>query len=188
MGFQIWINVPKAHKMDDPRYGTEPPENLPLLTYSGVQIRVLAGSLGEAIGPFNTVQPVQILDIIMEPNMDYSHEIPIELNNVLIYIYRGDGIIAGETVPSYHLIHLDGSDPSKRQITFTSNENGASMLLFAGKRLNEPIAWRGPFVMNTWEEINSTIQEYRNGTFLKKRAPWDYKTLSAFPKDKLPIE
>jgi hypothetical protein len=59
-----------------------------------------------------------------------------------------------------------------------------SVLVFAGKRLKQPIAWHGPFVMTTNEEINVAIDEYRSGRFLKKRAPFDYKKIAAFPKSK----
>ena len=59
---------------------------------------------------------------------------------------------------------------------------GLSGILFAGKKLNQPIAWHGPFVMTTNDEISKTLEEYRSGRFLKKRAPFDYKRIASFPK------
>jgi redox-sensitive bicupin YhaK (pirin superfamily) len=185
-GFQIWVNVPSDRKMDDPRYGTVPPENIPLLDFSstspGVKARLLAGSVGQSVGPFETVQPVQMIDFLLEANSSHTHAIPENLDNCIIYAWKGSGSIAGSSVPFQHVAHLDASDPSAREFTMTAGAEGFSVIMFAGKRLNQPIAWHGPFVMTTDEEIQKTIDEYRRGTFLKKRAPWDYKRLSAFPK------
>ena len=65
-----------------------------------------------------------------------------------------------------------------------SSGGGMSVLLFSGKRINEPIAWHGPFVMNTQSEIQQVISEIRAGTFPPVRVPWDYKRLSAFPAER----
>lgn len=182
-GFQIWINVPAQHKMDDPKYGTEPPQNLPLLKGEGYEGRLLAGSVGNQQGPFKTVQDVQMVDLEIFPNSAYTHSIPLALNNCLIYVYKGQGTISGSVVPSGSVIRLDATDPQLRDVHFATTEKGLSAILFAGKKLNEKIAWQGPMVMNTQEQIQTAYSEYRQGTFLKKRAPWDYKKIKAFPAD-----
>eukprot|EP00597_Dinobryon_sp_UTEXLB2267_P003453 CAMPEP_0170068444 /NCGR_PEP_ID=MMETSP0019_2-20121128/7420_1 /TAXON_ID=98059 /ORGANISM="Dinobryon sp., Strain UTEXLB2267" /LENGTH=320 /DNA_ID=CAMNT_0010276097 /DNA_START=48 /DNA_END=1010 /DNA_ORIENTATION=- len=195
LGFQIWVNVPSKRKMDDPKYGTEPPENIPFLSnlpsYPGVSARVLAGTVVfpvadskpiTAVGPFKTVQEVQIVDLMLESNATFVHTLQESLNNCIVYLYKGSATICGGKVPTLHVIHLDASDPTTRSITFTAGADGMAAMIFAGKKLNQPIAWHGPFVMTTDEEIRKTIEEYQSGRFLKKRAPFDYKRIAAFPK------
>ena len=177
-GFQIWVNVPSDRKMDDPRYGTEAPESIPNIDYGGVSARLLAGSLGGHKGPFNTVQPVQIVDFCLDPNRKHRHEIPAELDNAILYVSQGAGSINGVSVDQHGVVRLDASDPKLRGVTLAASGSGFNVICFAGKRLNQPIAWHGPFVMTTQEEIRQTLSEYRNGAFLRKRAAWDYKDIS----------
>jgi quercetin 2,3-dioxygenase len=175
-GFQIWVNVPSAKKMDDPRYGIEPPENIPLLYDSGkTKVRLIAGTVGDITGPFKTVQNVQIVDFLLGPDTSLFHAIPEEMDNCVLLLHCGSGKINMTPLQEHQVIRLDASNPTIRTIKIESEQEGAGVLLFAGIRLNQPIAWYGSFVMTTKEEIQQTLVEYRNGTFLKKRAPWDYK-------------
>jgi redox-sensitive bicupin YhaK (pirin superfamily) len=182
-GFQIWVNVPGKFKMEDPRYGTEPPENIPLITATGVKGLLLAGAVGNALGPFKTVQSVQIIDYELTLNSTHEHYLPTELDNCIIYVYKGDGTIFGTKVPTNHVLRFDTKDVLDRKLLFSAGSEGMSAIMFCGKRLNEPIAWHGPFVMNTDSEIQKTLDEYRRVTFLKKRANWDFKRISSKPKD-----
>jgi redox-sensitive bicupin YhaK (pirin superfamily) len=186
MGFQIWVNVPGKHKMEDPRYGIEPPENIPFLTpIEGVTTRLLAGRYGDAIGPFETKQDVQIMDYMLEPNTQHTHLVVHEHDNCIVYVYKGAGSVAGTDLPQHYVARLNAEEKNldTREITFQAGAEGLCLMLFAGKRINEPIAWRGPFVMNTQEEIQQTLDEYRRGAFPPVRAKWDYKVLAAKPKD-----
>jgi len=183
MGFQIWINVPSERKMDDPRYGTEPPENIPVFSGEGVSARVLAGTLGDLQGPFSTVQSVQIVDYTLEPGANHIHSLHSTHDNCLIYAYKGSGAISGVNLPAFHVARLNAEELTIRDFSLTADSDGLSVMVFAGKRLNQPIAWHGPFVMTTDAEIDTAVREYQRGTFLKKRAPWDYKRMSAFPKN-----
>jgi hypothetical protein len=70
-----------------------------------------------------------------------------------------------------------------RGLSLKAEVNGLSAMLFAGKKLNEPIAWHGPIVMNTNDQLRQTFYELQQGTFPPVRAAWDYKRLSTFPKD-----
>jgi len=188
-GFQIWINVPAKHKMDDPQYGTVEPSELPLLSFEDdrVKVRVLAGDYQDVKGPFLTKQKLQMLDYMFTPNggdLTWYHEVPLELDNCLVYVYEGNGQINGQPVNTFSVLHLDAAsrDAATRHIAFTPAASGMSVMVFAGKRINEPIAWHGPFVMNTQEEIQKTITDYRHGKFPVKRSAWDYKRFAAFPK------
>merc|ERR1712216_789193 len=98
-GFQIWINVPSERKMDDPSYGTHPATEIPLYTPApGVQIRVVAGPFQSgsfmANGPFKTVVPVQMLDIVLQPGAKMEHVLPTTYDNCLVYCYGKKGIMS----------------------------------------------------------------------------------------------
>lgn len=173
--------------MADPRYGTEPPENIPVVSF-GVDkgensgfARVLAGEYGSQSGPFKTVQPVQILDITLSPFQEITHELPAILDNCLIYPYKGDITIGGTTVRAHECVRMDAANGSSRSFIINAGPEGASCMLFAGKMLHQPIAWHGPFVMTTDVEIKQTIKEYQTGTFFRKRAAWDYKRIATKP-------
>lgn len=181
-GFQIWVNVPKQYKMDDPRYGTETIDKIPILEETGYKASVVAGEVGSVTGPFRTVQSVQIVDVTVNPDGVYDQEIPSHMETCILYCYDGQGKVGDLAVKKGDTIKLDGSKPDARLVSISGGESSVSIMIFAGKRINEPISWRGPIVMNTPEEVQLALNEYRSGTFLKKRAPWDFKDSSAFPK------
>ena len=174
-GFQLWLNVPAARKMDAPRYGTIEPSGLPaLLLPGGVSARLLAGSLGGATGPFSTVQPVQMLHYELPPGAALEHAVPPELNNAMLYVFKG-GVAVGpaEAAVAVHgVAHFAAGDAAARTIALKAGLDGASLVLFAGKRLNESIAWRGPIVMTTQEQLAKTFAELRSGDFPPVRVPW----------------
>ena len=76
---------------------------------------------------------------------------------------------------------MDATDPIVRDLRLEAGSSGLAAIVFAGKRLNEPVAWRGPIVMNTDAELQSSFREYSSGTFLKRRVDWDYRSWAAFP-------
>jgi hypothetical protein len=148
-GFQIWVNVPSARKMDQPvglhehcaytrvppdflflihlrlnsyqRYGTENPAAIPLLHLdSGASARVLAGSCGSAIGPFKTVTPVQMVDYRLPAAASLQHHVPAELDNALVFCYSGNGSIGGCAVKENSITLLDASSPAARDISLQS--------------------------------------------------------------------
>ncbi len=191
-GFQIWINVPAKHKMDDPQYGTVDPKDLPLLSLGdiankeSIQLRLLAGHLNGERGPFLTKQPLQMFDLTMHGGKAYQHNVPLEMDNCLVYVYDGSGKVNGQSLSTHSVVRLDagrGSDENTRGLVLEAGSSGMSAMVFAGKRINEPIAWQGPFVMNTQEELQKTMLECRRGQFPPKRVPWDYRKFASFPKN-----
>lgn len=174
--------------MDDPRYGTEPPERIPVLKHGDhTTARLMAGTMinhdGDVVtGPFQTVQDVQMVDYTVFGGDTVNHEVPLQLDNTLIYVYSGQGTINGHDIEAHDCIRLDASDANKRGVSISAERGGGlAAIMFSGKMLKQPIAWHGPFVMTTNKEIRDTIAEYRAGTFLKKRADWDYKRIATKP-------
>lgn len=196
-GFQIWVNTPASKKLGDPRYGTVPNEDMPLVALGeNATARVLAGPAFGVNGPFETSQQVLMIDFELEHDTTIDFDIATGLDTAMLYVYDGklvavtdDGV---EEVEQGHIILFDAASDERRGIQLTSGtvasstehgekEVGTHAILFAGKKLKEPVAWHGPIVMNTQEEIRETFIELRKGTFPPKRVPWDYKRLTAFP-------
>ena len=195
-GFQIWINVPSERKMDDPRYGTEPPEAIPQVEVStGVHARLLAGEHLGRSGRFRTVQPVQMIDFELEPGTSVTHAVPEGLDTAMLYVYEGAGTVAGRAVGAMSVALLDASgsgsgetrtfelsaDAATAGSSVFSGSGGGKLcaMLFAGKKLKQPVAWHGPIVMTTQQELQQTFAELRSGAFPPKRVAWDYKRIAA---------
>ncbi|OQR85219.1 hypothetical protein THRCLA_10734, partial [Thraustotheca clavata] len=182
-GFQIWLNVPATHKMDDPSYGTETPESIPQVELApGVQARLLAGPfLDGRVGQFKTKQLVQMVDFELAPSSTLTYEIPAGMDTCMLFVYEGDALINSDAVGMSQIALLDASDESKRSFQLASRSKSAGIMLFAGKKIKEPVAWHGPIVMNTQQQIRECFAELRSGNFPPKRAPFNYKKLSDFP-------
>lgn len=183
-GFQIWVNVPSERKSDDPRYGTVDPGDFPVVEITqGVFARILAGNAFGRVGPFKTVQTVQIIDFKIPPNTEVSFDIGPELDTAIVYLYKGSiAQLNGElSLKSGSVVLFDASHRSIRGIRLLSGVEETEMMLFAGKKLNQPIAWRGPIVMTTQQEVAQTYEQINTGTFPPKRVEWDYKRISTKP-------
>lgn len=161
-GFQLWVNLPKKDKMVKPRYQDTPAEKIPVVkTPDGkTTVKVIAGeSLGtKAI--IETRSPIFYLDIQVSPGASFTQKIPKEYN-CFVYTWRGSGFIGDKAVNIGQIALLSKNGD---QITIKGSEKDSiHVLLIAGIPINEPVAHRGPFVMNTWEEIDQAIRDYRNG-------------------------
>jgi quercetin 2,3-dioxygenase len=163
-GFQLWVNLPAEHKMTYPQYQEYSSEEIPIIKTDKSKIKVIAGDFsgikGPVIGKF--MQPLY-LDIELDINSEIS--IPIESSyNTFAYIFKGRGNFSDNTVVSEgKLIIFEKGDFVKIQ---TKNEN-IRFILIAGEPIHEPIAWQGPIVMNTREELNTAFKELREDKFIK---------------------
>jgi redox-sensitive bicupin YhaK (pirin superfamily) len=170
IGFQLWVNLPARLKMTRPRYQDISSGQIPEIRHEdGVKIRVIAGEVDGVRGPVKeiVVEPTY-LDISIPANGTFSQSIA-RGHAAFAYIFEGEGVFeAGDTadnlIPHPRLIVFGDGD----QVTARAANSGVRFLLVSGKPLNEPIARWGPFVMNTREEIEQTLQELKNGTFIQK--------------------
>ena len=172
--------------MDAPRYGTIGPAELPMLAFDGgVSARLLAGELGGRAGPFSTVQPLLMADVTLPPGQAVTLPVRADYETAIAFVFRGSARVNGAAASKNEVVLLDGGDVAggRGLELAAAGPDGASVMVFCGKKLKQPIAWHGPFVMTTQAEIRSTIQEYQRGAFPPVRAPWDYKSLAAFPAD-----
>jgi redox-sensitive bicupin YhaK (pirin superfamily) len=171
-GFQLWLNLPAMNKMTEPRYQGVQAADIPEVETEGARIRVVAGKVGEVAGPVTDlfVEP-EYLDVTLAPDRFFTHPVAQE-HTVFAYLFEGVAHFGdtGEPVeadPGRIALFDDGDE-----ITATAGSGGARFLLASGKPLHEPIAWRGPIVMNTFAQLEEAWRELNAGTF-EKHAPLD---------------
>lgn len=166
-GFQLWANLPATHKMRDPRYQGIESASIPEVVTGGARVRVIAGSVGEAVGPVEdiTVEP-EYLDVTLASGESWTHA-TTRGHTVFAYLFEGDARLGAEGMPvaaarGTVVLFADGDD-----VLVTAGDAGARFVLLSGKPLGEPVAWRGPIVMNTHEELAQAWRELDDGTFVK---------------------
>ena len=161
-GFQLWVNLAAKDKMTAPRYQDIDPEKIPMVdAKNGVGIRVIAGSVGEVEGPVQGVATEPLyLDIMLPGQVSYSVRVP-ETHSAFAYVFEGDAHIAGREIQRGELAVLGEGD----RVDLVAGDEGARLILVAGKPLREPIAKYGPFVMNTKQQIHEAIADYQAGKF-----------------------
>jgi quercetin 2,3-dioxygenase len=170
-GFQLWVNLPKAHKMMDPRYQEIRADEIPTATLpGGASARVICGEIAGVSGPVrDIVAGPEYLDIALEPGAHFSH--PVRPGYMAaVYVIGGSGMFEPhqdeESGNGTILLFGESGDA----VGIRAGKNGVRFLFFSGKPLREPIAWGGPIVMNTQEELRQAFDEYEQGTFIKGAA------------------
>lgn len=162
-GFQLWLNLPARNKMIAPSYRDIAPTAIPeFTTEHGVRVRVIAGSSHEIAGAVQRpdTEPLY-LDVHLPAGSRFVQPIPAG-HNAFTYTYRGSVNIAGTVVEDKHMAILANNGAAALSIEAPV---AARLLIVAGRPLNESIAQYGPFVMNTGEEIEQTLRDYRDGKF-----------------------
>jgi redox-sensitive bicupin YhaK (pirin superfamily) len=166
-GFQLWINLPAANKMDTPEYQEYKSDAFPVVKTSDYSVKVLIGRFDDADAPIvDDITKVSYFDIQLEAGKHFLHELPAG-NNSFIYVFEGDGKFNGQYVPSNALIQLGTNDNTP---DFIAGEEGARFLLVSGKPINESVVQYGPFVMNSREEIDEAMHDYQSNNFVRDRA------------------
>lgn len=163
-GFQLWANLPAASKMIPPRYRGIIDSDIPLVKkMDGTLIRIIAGSVDGVTGPAdNIIIDPEYLDCTVPPHTKFSH--PTQRGyTVFIYVIGGTGSVNGTLVTDRDLVLFGDGE----EVAFTSDDISLRFLFLSGKPIGEPIAWRGPIVMNTDEELNQAFNELQNDTFIK---------------------
>lgn len=168
-GFQLWVNLPARLKMTAPRYQDISAAKIPVWRgENGVTIRVIAGEVGGIRGAVTDIAAdPTYLDITLPANVAFRRSVP-QGHAAFVYLFEGAGTFGiadpdGVSASAPRLLVLDDGD----FLAVRAGESGARFLLVSGQPLNEPIARYGPFVMNTQEEIEETLRELREGTFIQ---------------------
>jgi len=162
-GFQLWVNLPAAQKMSQPRYQEVNSASIPVIEKDGATIRLVAGELDGIVGPVTEIAASPLyMDVKLDPASRFIYPIP-RGHTILAYVFEGAGEFGGEAVESVSMVVFNDDDDQIEVKSVT----GVRFMLIAGAPFKEPIVPYGPFVMNTVEEIQQAITELRNGTFIK---------------------
>jgi quercetin 2,3-dioxygenase len=183
-GFQLWANLPAQDKMMDPRYRDVRSEQIPEVKTSGnAIIKIIAGEVDGVKGPVRdiVIEP-EYLDVTVPPHSQFRH-VTKRGHTAFAYVVGGKGFFCQDKKPLSHevqgsnyfdfqaepfvgnrtLVVFDDGD----EINMSTDDQSARFLLISGKPLKEPVAWYGPIVMNTQEELQLAFEEYERGTFIK---------------------
>jgi redox-sensitive bicupin YhaK (pirin superfamily) len=162
-GFQLWVNLPAAQKMSQPRYQEVKASDIPVVEKDGVTIRLVAGEVDGIRGPVTEIAAAPLyMDVTLAPGSKFTYSIP-RGHTALAYVFEGTGEFGRSVVESVSMVVFNDD---RDQIEVKS-ETGVQFMLIAGAPFKEPIVPYGPFVMNTVEEIQQAITDLRNGTFVK---------------------
>ena len=169
-GFQLWVNLPAALKMSQPRYQEVSEDSIPIAERDGAKVRVVAGEFDGVQGPVAEIaaNPVYF-DVQLNPATQFVQPIP-EGHTTVAYVFKGKGTFGldadnlGENVEAVHLVVFNDGDQLKVQ---APPDASVRFMLIAGAPFEEPIVPYGPFVMNTEAEIKQALADLRNGTFVK---------------------
>lgn len=165
-GFQLWINLPAAHKLDRPAYQEYAAHQIPVENRAdGTRIAVICGTTSQGTtGP--VVQPLtepRYFDITINAGTGFDESLPAD-HNAFIYLVSGQIELAAQSVDRVRLQRSDlGVLTHGDRLQLAAGVNGARLLLVAGKPLQEPVARAGPFVMTTRAEIQQAMQDYAEG-------------------------
>jgi redox-sensitive bicupin YhaK (pirin superfamily) len=166
-GFQLWANLPASHKMMAPRYQGIEREQIPEVTLDGgATVRVIAGEVAGTRGPVEgIVTDPTYLDVTLPAGAQLVHAVEPD-HTVVAYVIEGRGSFSeeGGTPIGPETVVLLG--PGER-VSVSTHDGTVRFLLMSGRPLREPVAWRGPIVMNMQEELRTAFEEYRRGTFIK---------------------
>ncbi len=183
-GFQLWANLPAAHKMTAPRYQDVSAGDIPVLTDDdGTQVRIICGSFWGKTGPVDGIaaEP-RYLDVWVPPGRRKTLAVDTS-KHAFAYVFEGAGNFRDASAPrpvqtervgtsagsgfaetgNRSLVLFDSGD----EVRVQAGDEGIRFLLVSGKPIEEPVAWHGPIVMNTREELQQAYDELRNGSFIK---------------------
>jgi len=184
-GFQFWANLPASQKMMSPRYREIKAIDIPEVALeNGVKVKVVAGEVAGVLGPVRdiVIEPA-MLDITVPAGTVFSHTTPID-HTLFVYVLEGASYFDDcRDAYAYEVVGHGWTDVERRCICeretvvlfersgdsmqVTTIEQPVRFLLVSGNPLNEPVAWYGPIVMTTQEELRIAFEEYNKGNFIK---------------------
>jgi quercetin 2,3-dioxygenase len=172
-GFQLWSNLPARAKMMDPRYQEVKQSQIPVVKApGGATVRVIAGEAAGARGPVREIVTDPLfLDVSLPPGKSFTQPIAPQ-HTAFAYVIDGEGTfesagaLSGDAPEAYGEGSLLLYGPGDH-VTASADKRPVRFLLVAGKPFHEPIAWYGPVVMNTQDELKAAFEEFERGTFVK---------------------
>jgi redox-sensitive bicupin YhaK (pirin superfamily) len=167
VGFQLWANLPASHKMMNPRYRDVKRSDIPEVNVGDkIKVKIVSGRFKGIKGPVqDIVTNPEYLDVTIDSYTEFKHSIA-KGYNALAYIFEGSGYFDDKKEQLIErknlVIFNDGNE-----VHIATDDQSVRFLLISGKPIREPVAWRGPIVMNTDEELRVAFDEFQRGTFIK---------------------
>jgi len=185
-GFQLWANLPASHKMMDPRYRDVKDLQIPEISLkSGAKVKIICGKVNGTQGPVqDIVTDPEYLDVTVPAGATFTH--PVRRGQkAFAYVIEGEAYFDQSRDSYTHEVIGSNYFDFKRscicgnetmvlygdgdEVSVTPEKNAVRFLLVSGRPIGEPVAWYGPIVMNTQEELKLAFEEYQNGTFIKHK-------------------
>lgn len=181
LGCQLWVNLPAKDKMTEPAYRDIKPTDVAVIVEDNAVVRILSGNYrGQSGAVKNEYIKVQYLDVDLKPGSVWHYNVTPNDQTLFLYLIEGS-LAADESLNQFEekacAILLSASsekEDESDEIIVKSGDLGARFLLIAGKPLKEPVAWGGPIVMNTEEELDLAFRELNSHTFIKHERPQNF--------------
>jgi len=158
---QLWVNLPKSHKMSPPRYQAILKEQIPIVKLSpGAYARIIAGELSGVKGPAQTFTPINLFDVRLNAGDRAEFSLPSGQNAGLVLL-RGN-VVVNSSQPLKGEAQLALLSPAGERVSLEAKEE-TTLLALSGEPIDEPVESYGPFVMNTREELQQAVDDYRSG-------------------------
>lgn len=176
LGCQIWVNLPAKDKMTIPAYGDITHDKVTLMAEEYSVVRIIAGNYKDKSGVFESKYVrVTYIDVDLDPDSTWTYDETANIETLFIYLLDGtlavdDNLSQFENKSCAVLFTSYNKDSNINDVVeVRSGNQGARFLLLAAKPLREPVAWGGPIVMNTNEELDQAFKELDDGTFIKHK-------------------
>lgn len=167
LGVQLWLNMPRKYKMASPEYHSIKKEEIKEIPIDGGILRLVSGQYKEHKGFMGKYLPLDYYHIILEEHNKFTIETEGD-KSVLVFLLSGDAKVAGEIISEKTAVKLTKG----YSLELESLDKETHILFISSDKLEEPISWGGPIVMNSTEELNLAFQELREGTFLKEKVDY----------------
>jgi redox-sensitive bicupin YhaK (pirin superfamily) len=164
LGVQLWLNLPAKDKMAPPAYHSIKNSDIEEIDFDWGKLRLLAGEFEGRKGYMSKYLPLNYYDLHLNPKASVLINTESE-NSVMVFTLLGDAYIGGDLVKEKTAAKLSSGD----QVEIKATDEKAQVLFISSKRLDEPVAWGGPIVMNTKEELNKAFDDLKKGTFLQDK-------------------
>ena len=172
LGLQLWFNMPAQSKMTAaPFYHGLVNNEIQEFPFTGGKLRLLAGHYQGHSGIQGQYLPLDYYDILLDPHGSITLEVPGENKSAMVFTLEGEAIVSGTHVDEKTAAKLGNGD----QVTIEAGNEPSEIIFMCSERLQEPVAWYGPIVMNSRDELLTAYQELEDGTFIKQNAMYENK-------------
>lgn len=168
LGVQLWLNMPANDKMSTPEYHSIKKDEIPEIPIEGGVLRLISGQYKEHKGFMPKYSPLDYYHILLEANTKFTIEME-EDKSVMVFLLLADAKVADEEIKEKTAVKLTKGT----SLDIESLDEDIQILFLSSERLDESVAWGGPIVMNTRDELQHAMSELRSGTFLKEQVDYD---------------